>query len=162
MKIDINIKLLTECQQHIPELASLWYEEISKHWVPDASIERARQNLFKHSNDDKMPMTFVALAAGKPIGMASLRENDGIQPDLVPWLGSLVVHTDYRKRGVGEMLIQAIKNQASAFGYDKIYLLAFDLTIPDWYAKLGWQKIGMDSLFNHRVTVMSSSIGDDI
>ncbi|MEO8401686.1 MAG: hypothetical protein ABI597_07810 [Gammaproteobacteria bacterium] len=34
---DIEIKLLVECQEHI--------EEISKHWVPTASIERAQQNL---------------------------------------------------------------------------------------------------------------------
>jgi N-acetylglutamate synthase-like GNAT family acetyltransferase len=154
-KDNLEIKLLADCQEHIAELARLWFEEISKHWVPDASIERARQNLVKHSNKDSMPMTFVALSENKPIGMASLRENDGIQPDLVPWLGSLVVHPAYRKRKVGEMLIEATKNQARHFGYEKIYLLAFDFTIPEWYARLGWQKIGMDQLFNHSVTVMS-------
>ena len=155
MNENLEIKLLTECHEHIPKLASLWFEEISRHWAPNASVERARQNLIKHSNADKMTMTFVALSEGKPIGMASLRENDGIQPDLIPWLGSLVVHPAYRKRKVGEMLIEAIKNQARYFGHEKIYLLAFDSTIPDWYAKLGWEKIGTDQLFNHPVTVMS-------
>ena len=30
---DIDIKLLKGCLEHIPQLAVLWYEEISKHWV---------------------------------------------------------------------------------------------------------------------------------
>jgi N-acetylglutamate synthase-like GNAT family acetyltransferase len=159
MGIDnLEIKLLTECQAHIPELANLWFEEISQHWVPNSSVERARQNLIKHSNADKMPMTFVALSEGNPIGMASLREDDGIQPKLSPWLGSLVVHPAYRKCGVGEMLIEATKDQARYFGYEKIYLLAFDLTIPDWYEKLGWHKMGVDQLFDHPVTVMRTDL----
>ena len=98
-KQDLEIGLLTDCQEHIPVLAKLWYEEISKHWAPNASIERAKQNLLKHSNRDQMPLTFVAIRQGKAIGMASLRENDGIRLDLVPWLGSLVVHPDYRGAG---------------------------------------------------------------
>ena len=65
-----------------------------------------------------------------------------------------MVHPTYRKRKVGEVLIEATKNQARNFGYKRIYLLAFDPTIPDWYAKLGWQKIGIDQLVNHPVTVM--------
>ncbi len=155
---NLEIKLLTECQEHIPELANLWFEEISKHWVPNASVERAKQNLIRHPNEDKMPMAFVAFSEGKPIGMVALRENDGIQPDLIPWLGSLVVDPAYRKRKVGEALIEATKNQARIFGYEKIYLLAFDKTIPKWYAKLGWKVIGKDVLFSHPVTVMSCSL----
>lgn len=148
------IKLLTECHQHIPELAQLWFDEISKHWVPGASVERARQNLIKHSNANKMPMTFVAICENKAIGMASLRENDGIRPDLAPWLGSLVVHPQHRMRKVGEKLIDAIKIQAKTMGFEKLYLLAFDQTIPTWYEKLGWKMIGEDILFNHPVAVM--------
>lgn len=72
MSQNIEIKLLTQCQEYIPELATLWFEEISQHWVPNSSIERATQNLMKHLNDNKMPMTLVAILKGKPIGMASL------------------------------------------------------------------------------------------
>lgn len=151
---NLEIKLLSECQTYIPTLADLWYEEISRHWVPNASVERAQINLIKHVNHEKMPMTFVALYENKPVGMASLRESDGIQPEHTPWLGSLVVHPNYRKQRIGDALIEAVKSQAKHFGYKKIYLLAFDSTIPDWYVQLGWKKIGNDILFNHDVTVM--------
>ncbi len=151
----IEIEFLTNCKEHIPQLAELWYQEISRHWVPNASIENAKQKLNTHLHRDKMPLALVALYEGKPIGIACLRETDGIRPGIAPWLGSLVVHPEYRRRAVGEALIEAIKLQAKNFGHSILYLLAFDSTIPDWYAKLGWQLIGDDELFGHHVAVMS-------
>lgn len=154
----IEIEFLTNCKEHIPQLAELWYEEISRHWAPNASIENAKQKLNTHLHKDKMPMALVALHEGKPIGMACLRETDGIRPGIAPWLGSLVVHPEYRRRAVGDALIEAIKLQAKNLGHSTLYLLAFDPTIPNWYARLGWTHIGYDELFNHRVSVMSISI----
>ncbi|TAK77614.1 MAG: GNAT family N-acetyltransferase [Gammaproteobacteria bacterium] len=149
-----DIQPLTNHPHHIPTLATLWYEEISRHWVPNASVERNTHQLIEHSNANKTPMAFVALHQNQPIGMACLRENDGIRPDLTPWLGSLIVHPHHRKRKVGEMLIEAVKSQAKIFGHHILYLLAFDPTIPHWYARLGWDIIGDDNLFDHPVTVM--------
>lgn len=154
LEIDVKIKLLADCQEHIPQLAALNYQELGRFWNPSASIERAEQNLVKHSNRDQMPLTFVVIHNEKPIGMASLRENDGVRPDLVPWLGGLVVNPDYRGCGVGRGLIEAVKSQARLLGYDKLFLLAFDKTIPNWYAKLGWKDIGVDQLNGYPVVVM--------
>lgn len=154
----IDIKLLVDCPEYIPYLSKLWYEQISKHWAPNASVDRARENLIKHSNRDKLPLTFVALINNQPVGMASLRENDGIQPHHTPWLGSLVVDPAYRGQKVGEQLILVVRNQASIFRYKKLYLLAFDSTIPTWYKKLGWKLIGTDQLFNHPVSVMDIDV----
>lgn len=157
----IEIKFLADCQQHIPYLAKLWYEEISKYWAPNASVERAEQNLIKHANHSELPITFVALENGHPIGMASLRENDGIQADRTPWLGSLVVDPKNRKQKIGEQLIEAVKLQAIGMKYNKLYLFAFDQTIPNWYAKLGWRLIGSDHLFGHPVAVMDIELKTD-
>ena len=95
MKQNIKINFLSDCQQHIPYLADLWYEQISKIWVPNASIDRATKNLYKHSNRDQLPLTLVATEKDVPVGRASLRVNDGIQPHHSPWLGSLVVDPAY-------------------------------------------------------------------
>lgn len=157
-KLEIEIKYLVDCKEHIPKLASLQYEEISRHWVSGSSIETAKKRLSDHANIDCLPFTIVALDRGQPIGMASLRINDGIRPDLEPWLGSLVVSPLHRGLKVGEKLIEAIKTEAITRGYEKLYLLAFDPTIPDWYTKLGWNKIGMDQLFTHPVTVMDLNL----
>jgi N-acetylglutamate synthase-like GNAT family acetyltransferase len=151
---DIEIKFLADCLEHIPYLVKLWYEQISRHWSPTASTECANENLLKHANKNQLPLTLVALNDDQPLGMASLRENDGIQPHRSPWLGSLVVAPLYRKQKIGEQLIKAVNRQASLLSYEKIYLLAFDPTIPSWYAKLDWDSIGDDQLFGHRVSVM--------
>lgn len=153
-KSEIEIQLLADYPHHIPQLAQLQYEEISKHWVPKASIATITQRLTEHVNKNKLPLTLVALQDDHPIGMASLRKTDGIQPDLLPWLGSLVVDPHYRGNNVGKKLIDAVKKQAIDFGYKTLYLLAFDRTIPDWYKKIGWESIGTDYLFNHPVSVM--------
>lgn len=79
-----EIKPLIDCQDHIPVLAKLWYEEISRHWSPDASIEKAKQKLVEHLNHNKMPMAFIALLDGQAIGIGCLRETDGIRPGVAP------------------------------------------------------------------------------
>lgn len=154
----VEIKLLTTCREHIPSLAKLWYEEISKHWSPDASIQKAEQKLLDHLNSDKLPMAFVALLDDQPVGMVCLRETDGIRPTYTPWLGSLVVQPAQRGKQIGEALIETVKAQAKLLGYPVLYLLAFDFTIPRWYAKLGWESVGEDTLFGHKVTVMSVAL----
>ena len=158
MNHNIEIKLLADCEEHIPALAKLWYEEISQHWVPDASIEKAKKRLITHLNKEAIPMAMVALQDGSPVGMVCLRETDGIRPGVTPWLGSLVVNPKFRGQKVGERLINSVKTQAKLFHHNILYLLAFDPTIPLWYARLGWQHVGEDMLLGHRVTVMSISI----
>jgi N-acetylglutamate synthase-like GNAT family acetyltransferase len=156
--LSCEIKLLTSCQEHIPVHAKLWYEEISRHWTPNASIEKAQQKLIEHSNSNSMPMAYVAICDGEAVGMACLRETDGIRPGITPWLGSLVVSPKYRGYKVAEELINTIKDQATNLGHQILYLLAFDPTIPNWYARLGWTHIGEDELFGHRVVVMNLSL----
>lgn len=157
MNKNINIKWLADCRHHIDDLAHIHFEGISKHWVPDASPEKSRQSLVKHASHS-IPITLVAEINGKAIGMASLRENDGLSTDQTPWLGSLVVDLIYQGKGIGKNLIDAIKQKAKLLGYHELYLLAFDPTIPTWYTRLGWEKIGMDKLFDHAVTVMKINL----
>jgi N-acetylglutamate synthase-like GNAT family acetyltransferase len=154
----IEIKLLTECPEHIPALAILWYEEIGRHWVADASIERAAERFHTHLHVDQLPLAYVACSQGRPIGMACLRQFDGIRAALFPWLGGLVVHPDYRGQQVGEKLIDAIKQQAKNFGHPMLYLLTFDKALPVWYRRLGWQMMESDELLGHAVTVMNIAL----
>ncbi len=126
--------------------------------MPDVSIERVKQRFVEHLNDESIPLTFIVLFNDKPVGMCSLRENDGIRPDLMPWLGSLVVDPDYQKQGIGKQLINATKEKAKQLGFKQLFLFAFDPTIPEYYQKLGWQKIGIDQFKGHPVTVMEINL----
>jgi N-acetylglutamate synthase-like GNAT family acetyltransferase len=154
----IKIDLLKNNPGAIDSLAQIWHQVLGSIWVPDIPIERVKQRFTEHLNDDSIPLTFVALFNDKPVGMCSLRENDGIRPDLMPWLGSLVVDPDYQKQGIGEKLINATKEKAKQLGFEQLFLFAFDPTIPEYYQKLGWQKIGLDQFKEHPVIVMEINL----
>jgi predicted N-acetyltransferase YhbS len=155
MKLDIKFKLLVDCPECIPELSQLWFNELGQHWIPNANIECACKTYQEHLNSEDLPLTLVAIHEEKPIAMSSLRKNDGIREDLTPWLGSLIVNPKLRSQGLGERLIKITKHSAKIMGYDTLYLLALDPSIPNWYARLGWKRIGVDKLYHHPVTVMS-------
>ena len=150
----LKIDLLKNHPDTIVRLSLIWEEVLGRVWIPDFSIDRVEQKFRQHLNDRVMPITFVALDNNQPVGMCSLRENDGIRPDLVPWLASLVVDPKYQKKGIAKQLIESAKQKAIELGFKKLYLLAFDATIPTYYASLGWHTIGVDELVGHPVTVM--------
>jgi GNAT superfamily N-acetyltransferase len=154
----LTIKLLADCPDYIPVLAELWLQELGMHWVPNANIERAREKFKTHLNSERLPLTFVAIMDEKPVAMVSLRENDGIREDLMPWLGSLVVEPGYRRLGIGERLIEATKTCAKRLGYEKLYLCTFDQSLPNWYMRLGWTVIGVEKLYHHPVTMMEIDV----
>jgi N-acetylglutamate synthase-like GNAT family acetyltransferase len=90
--------------------------------------------------------------------MCALRENDGIRPDLTPWLGSLMFYKRSQHHGVGQRLVDAVKVKAKTMGFETLYLFAFDPTIPAYYERLGWKTMGMDEFKGHPVTVIMISL----
>ena len=94
----IKIDLLKNHPNARPALAYIWHEVLGKIWVPDVPVERVIARFADHLNDQALPITFVALDGDLPVGMCSLRENDGIRPDLTPWLGSLAIDPKYQKQ----------------------------------------------------------------
>ncbi len=155
----IKIDLLKNHPHFIPNLANIWYEVLGKIWLPDVAISQVEQKFLNHLNSDSLPITWIALDShNQPIGMCSLRENDGILPHLTPWLGGLVVSSTYQNKGIGKMLIQAVKQKAKELDFKMLYLFAFDQTIPTYYKNLGWEEISIEEFKNHPVTVMRSDL----
>lgn len=150
----ITIDFLKDHLHTLPDLAQMWYDGLGKIWIPDVAIDEAERRFSQHAHKEQMPLTLVALHEGEAVGMCSLRENDGIRPDLKPWLGSLAVTETYRQQGIGRKLIDAVKQEAKRFGFSELYLFAFDHTIPQYYQSLGWEIIDTDTYNGHPVTVM--------
>lgn len=155
--MDIRIDLLKNHTDSIPQLAKIWQEVLGNIWLPNISIEQVKQKLLTHINDKSLPLTFVAFHNNNPVGMCSLRENDGIRPELKPWLGSLVVDSAYQKLGIAPKLMNSVKQKALELDFETLYLLTFDPTLPDYYDKHGWDTIGTDIFQGHPVTVMEVS-----
>ena len=76
----------------------------------------------------------------------------------MPWLASLVVDPKYQKQGIAKMLIDTTLQKTKNLGFQKLYLFAFDPTIPNYYSRLGWGKIGVDEFNSHPVTVMEINL----
>lgn len=152
----ITIDYLTHHQDCISALAKIWHDVLGKIWLPEVPIARVENNLSNHLNTEQLPLTFVAFKQNQPIGMCSLRVNDGIRPDLTPWLGSLVVSSQHQRQGVAKMLIEKTKEKARNMDFRSLYLFAFDPTIPNYYGHLGWNKIGLDEYKGLKVTVMKT------
>lgn len=150
----ITITPLADHPEAIPQLAKIWHEVLGRIWIPDVPTDRVEKDLHNHRNTTALPITFVAHYGDQPVGMVSLRKNDGIRPDLTPWLGSLVIDPAHQNRGIGQLLITATKEKAKNMGFHELYLFALDKTIPDYYGRHGWEIIGTDTFKGHPVTVM--------
>lgn len=149
----ITIELLKNHPEAIPRLAQIWHEVLGKIWMPEIGIEKS-ESLYYEELKQAFPLTYVALFDTAPVGSCTLLLEDVVRPDLGPWIGDLVVDPKYQNQGIGKKLINAAKTKAKEMGYPKLYLFAFDPTVPAYYARLGWRDIGMDEFKGHPVSVM--------
>ncbi|HAU0263899.1 TPA: GNAT family N-acetyltransferase [Legionella pneumophila] len=149
----ITIAYLKHYSDCIPELAKIWQEVLGKIWMPEIGIEEIESLYYEELNQD-MPFTYIALYDEVPVGSCTLQLNEDVRPDLGPWIGDLVVDPKYQKQGIGKMLVDVAVEKAKELGFEKLYLFALDPTIPEYYRRLGWKKIGMDEFKSHPVTVM--------
>ena len=95
----------------------------------------------KKTNNNKLPITYVAIENNECIGTVSLFINDlTTRMDLSPWLASLVVRLDYRNKGIGEKLINYALNEAKSLGNKKLYLKTENK--GSFYSKRRWKYIG--------------------
>lgn len=120
------------------------------------TLDKRIESFTKHCNKDEIPLTLLAMNdERKPVGMASIRPTDGIRPELSPWLGSVYVDPLYRNQGIAAQLVQETHRKALQLGFNEMYLLTYEVTLPQWYARLGWKDAGTDSCHGNHVTVMS-------
>ncbi|MCA9804640.1 MAG: GNAT family N-acetyltransferase [Cyanobacteria bacterium HKST-UBA02] len=154
MILPCNTIYLADHEQYIETCAN-WAFETWGRYNPSYTLDKRIASFREHCNKDRIPLTILSFdESERPTGMASLRPNDGIRADLTPWLGSVFVEPGSRRRGIATDLVLAIHEQARRLGYPAIYLLTYEDTLPDWYARLGWVTMGQDSCHGNPVTVM--------
>ncbi|RCS24831.1 GNAT family N-acetyltransferase [Phyllobacterium salinisoli] len=120
-----------------PELIALcarWnYEEWGKH--DGRSLEETIAGLQQIIAGAKQE-ALVALWGTVPCGMVLLIDCDlASHSHLTPWVASVLVHREFRGRGVGRELLAAIERSAHGFGFDGAHLYT---AMPDYYRRSGW------------------------
>ncbi len=135
----VDIRYLGDHQEAIPVLAAWIYDEWS-YLYPEMSLQNVVNMLRERINKKKLPLTLVAIDAGKPVGTVSLRALEmETRSDLPYWLTSLYVVKPWRRRMIGSSLVKAAEKKALELEICNLFLFTTDVILPDlFYSKLGW------------------------
>lgn len=134
----IEIIDLYQKPESIPTVAKWIYDEF---WSNKAGYSPDFfEKLLRNANDaNKIPISFLAIINGVPVGTANLIENDDeARTHLKPWLAALYVLPEYRSFGVGPQLVKAVLRRAKLLNYSKVYLGTDN---PGFYERLGAKSI---------------------
>ena len=150
----IKIDLLKNHPDAIPALAHIWHDVLGRIWFPELTIQEIESLTYDELNHPDETTSFVALCDEIPVGFCTFKLKEEFRPDLGPWLSDVVVNPKYQKQRIGKMLVDVAVRQAKERGFKKLYLFAFDRTIPEYYKRLGWRQICMAEFQSHPVTLM--------
>lgn len=156
-----SFELLKNCPQAVPVLAEWVYQEWRSY---DALLtkEKLIESFSKRLNDDRLPLTIVALKDGEPIGTVSLKEQE--DPEIMghsngnPWLGSLQVISGERGKCLGTELLNTAKKLAYRLGYQSIFLYTSNPDNVKWYCDRGASVVETRPYRNHSITIMDMTL----
>ena len=121
----IDVVSIDTCPDSIPLLAR-W---LNRQWgqARGRTLPESEAILRSFVNNERLPLALIALYGADPAGIVFLRDHDlDARTDLEPWLSSLFVVPDYRRRGVGAALVRACVARAADFGIRKLFLYTPD------------------------------------
>lgn len=103
----------------------------------------------RRSEFDSFPCSFIAFWGELPVGMVSIKTNDLLKrEDLSPWLSALYVSPDYRERGIGTELINAVINLCAYKGFRRVFLFIDSRHMKElevYYKARGWIFLDVDT-----------------
>ena len=112
---------------HVDECISLWESEGMAHEIDFR--KRLIRAIMHNSN-----LTCSALADGRVVGCAL-----ALYTEFSVYVHRLVVHQDYRRRGIGRRIMAHLEQNGRQLGADKIILNAEGRS-ASWYERLGYEK----------------------
>ncbi|MBP8083310.1 MAG: GNAT family N-acetyltransferase [Spirochaetes bacterium] len=144
------------------DIMAKWAHE--KWFAPhNISYNAVLKDYRKRCNVNSLPSAFVAKDEIRTCGMVSLKQFDLLsRKDLSPWLSSLYVLPEYRKKGVGSALVRVCEKEAERLGYSEMFLFVDyrdSAHLEKYYTSLGWFSYSdeVDS-FGHSVKVMRKKL----
>lgn len=154
----MRIELLAEHPHLIPTLAE-WHHAEWGYLHPGSTLEDRVEWLRPEVQRGAIPFAVVAVdGEGRPLGSASIVRHDmDAHLDWTPWLASVYVHPDHRRRGIGAALVRRATAEAAKLGVPDLYL--FTPGQARFYERLGWRKVLQEVYRGTEVTIMTISLG---
>ena len=130
---------ITRLKPNSPELltCAAWRYEAFLKSYGYSLLDSAAQLTKLATQPDEYETALIALVDGRLAGICLLvlQEFEPLH-DVSPWLASLYVAPEYRKRGVARKLVAAIEDQARKHGVARLHLYTGDA--EEFYLKCGW------------------------
>jgi GNAT superfamily N-acetyltransferase len=158
---EISIDYLANYPELAGELARIsWGEWQSIYEQRGQTFKDALKNYRQRTNIDRLPLALVALGDQKLIGTVSLKYDDlDIRPEIKIWLGGLFVMPEWRRRGVGSLLMQRALEAATRLHLEKLFL--WTSSAESLYLKLGWRPVERLDYCGNRIVIMERNITAD-
>jgi len=124
------------------EILLRWFVEEWEPWYGPSGDGDARRDLSICENRDQLPICLVAFGENERVlGTASIRPNSvNDETSYGPWLVAMLVGKDYRGRGIGTSLVQAVEQEARRLKIPSIYTATE--AIKGTLLNRGWLQVG--------------------
>jgi GNAT superfamily N-acetyltransferase len=141
--MNITIDYLPDDEKVISTIATWHYDQwnyLHKH----DSVKNRIAHFNEHVGSRDIPLTVVATSDdGDVLGSSSLIMDDlDIRPDLNPWLASVFVPPEQRRKGLASVLVNRIVEEAARLNIETLYLYTPDM--EELYSSLGWEVLERD------------------
>jgi GNAT superfamily N-acetyltransferase len=151
--VAVAIELLADHPEHVETLVR-WHCEEDGRADADEWLEFWRRQLRRECGRERIPIAFVALDEGAPVGHVSLVENNmNTHRELSPWLAGTLVHPSHRGEGVGTELVRHAVARAAELGVGRLYL--YTERARRLYEGLGWRHLWDEVYEGESVAVMA-------
>jgi len=150
----MRIDFLADHPHLLGDLAE-WHHAEWGYLHPGSTLQDRMEWLRPEVQRGAIPFCMVAVDDdGRPLGSASIVEHDmDVHLEWTPWLASVFVHPDHRRRGLGAALVRRATAEAQALGVPDLYLFTPDQA--RLYGRLGWRELLRDEYRGSEVTIMT-------
>lgn len=149
----MQISSLKDKPHHLLPLAR-WHHAEWSYLNPARTLDERIEEMQEDLQGKAIPTTFVAEDDDELLGSACILADDmSSHPELSPWLASVYVAEQHRKKGIGSVLVKRVMQHAQESGVKRLYLYTPDQA--QLYARLGWQVYSEETYNGTPVTIMS-------
>lgn len=134
----IEVRYLSDVPSALPLLAR-WFTEEWEPYYGSGGPGNAAADLKASCQREELPIGLIAVsAADEVLGTISLKSSSISHHHLGPWGAAFLVGKEYRRRGVGSILLEALEDEARRLGFESVFMSTDGAT--NLVERRGWRQ----------------------